>query len=70
MIVMRDTTGITVKRVIQDENHVRIGVTVTTMWVDGKARTIRTIGKPHDEHTLNELSDLLLELERLARLGK
>ena len=35
MLIMTDNTGVTIKRRIQDVNHVRIGVTQTAIWVDG-----------------------------------
>jgi len=66
MLVMRDTTGVTVKRVVQDMNHVRLGVTLVTLWVDGKKRRQKKLSKPSVEYTINEVSDLLLELESLA----
>jgi hypothetical protein len=66
-IIMRDTTGITIKRTIQSENHVRIGVFDIVLWVDGVRRNVRKIGKPHNEFTINECSDLLEELDRLER---
>lgn len=64
MIVLTDTTGITVKRRIQDRNHVRIGVTETALWYDGTRRSVRDNHKPHCEFTLNELQDLLNEVPR------
>ena len=70
MIVITDTTGITVKSTIDDTDHVRIGTTQTACWVDGTRRNIREIGKPHCEFTINELMDLLVELEYLKRMGR
>lgn len=69
MLVITDTTGVTVKRVIQDSDHVRLGVTLMTLWVDGKKRRQKTLSKPSVEYTINELSDALRELEYLAGLG-
>jgi len=66
MIVIQDTTGITIKKTIDDANHVRIGVTQTVLWVDGVRRNVRDNHKPHCEFTVNELNDLLCELRRLT----
>ena len=69
MICITDSTGITLKNRIQDENHVRIGITQIALWVDGTRRSIRSIGerygKPWCEFTMNELLDLLAELDEL-----
>lgn len=35
MIILVDTTGITAKHTINDEDHVRVGVTQISLWVDG-----------------------------------
>lgn len=62
MIILKDTTGIIVKRRIQDVNHVRIGVCTTALWFDDCRRSIRNNHKPHCEFTINELQDLLNEI--------
>lgn len=62
MIILTDTTGITVKRRIQDIDHVRIGVLTTALYFDNYRRSIRKNHKPHCEFTLNELQDLLNEI--------
>jgi hypothetical protein len=68
MLVMTDRTGITVKNTIDDADHVRIGVTRVTFWVNGEARTLAAIQKPHVEHTVNDLQDMLTELNVLRQL--
>lgn len=68
MLIIQDTTGITIKRRIQDSNHVRIGVTQTAMWLMGARRFVRENGKPHCEFTLNECEDLLKEMEYQERM--
>lgn len=77
MIVITDSTGVTIKKRINDSDHVRIGITQIALWVDGTRRAVRDIGerygKPRCELTLNELSDLLAKLEELqswAKYGK
>ncbi len=67
MLVIRDLIGpyFTIKSTVNDENHVRIGLTVITLWVDGKIRRKKELSKPPVELTLNELSDLLIELKSL-----
>ena len=65
MLIIRDTTGVTIKRTMTNEDHVRIGVLRTILWRGGIARGIRVIGKPHDEFDINDCAELLAELERL-----
>ena len=70
MICITDSTGVTVKSRIQDENHVRIGITQISLWVDGTRRSVRDIAakvivKPWCEFTINEMEDLLGELHEL-----
>ena len=67
MLILTDSSGVTVKRTIQSENHVRIGILQTALWVDGVRRAIRPIGKPGCEYSLNDCSDLLAELDSLER---
>ena len=67
MIILIDTTGITVKGAIGDEDHVRIGVTQTALHVDGVRRAIRDNTKPHVELTINDLVDLHEEVQRMKR---
>jgi len=67
MIVLTDTTGITIKRFIGDANHARVGILQTALWVDGVRRGIRPIGKPGCEYTMNDCSDLLAELDCMER---
>jgi len=68
MLVITDTTGITVKNTIDDADHVRLGVTLITFWVNGEKRTQSVMSKPHAEHSVNELQDMLSELNVLIRL--
>lgn len=65
MLVLYDTTGITVKHRIQDYDHVRIGVLQTSIWKSGRRRNIRDNQKPHVEHDGNDFADLLAEMDRL-----
>jgi hypothetical protein len=65
MLIIRDTTGVTIKRAITDADHVRIGVLQTILWRGGAARGVRATGKPHGEFDLNDCEDLLAELESL-----
>ncbi len=67
MLILRDGTGVTIKRTIESENHVRIGVFQMILWVDGVARSVRYSGKPHNEFTISDCIDLLEELERLEK---
>jgi hypothetical protein len=68
MLIIQDTTGITIKRTIQSGNHARIGIFETALWVDGVRRSVRRIRKPHVEFTLKDCSNLLDELEDLDRM--
>lgn len=64
MVIIRDKTGITVKRRIDDIHHVRIGLFEVRYWnKDGRCVRTKDIGKPHDEHTVGELADMLFEVE-------
>jgi len=69
VICITDSTGITLKNRIDDENHIRIGITQIALWVDGTRRGISDIGarfgKPWCEFTINELSDLLSDLDEI-----
>ena len=65
MLIIRDTTGVTIKRTSGDMDHVRIGVFQTTLWQGGIARRIRYSGKPHGEFDMNDCAKLLTELESL-----
>jgi hypothetical protein len=65
MLIIRDTTGVTIKRSIQTADHVRIGVLRITLWRGGVARGVRDIGKPHGDFDINDCADLLTELENL-----
>ena len=69
MIILRDTTGVTVKRRIQDLNHVRFGVTQRAFWSDGVRRCVSDMPKPHGELTIDDCIDALVAMERLARLS-
>ena len=64
MIVLYDTTGITIRGHMNTSDHVRIGVTQITLWKHGIGRH-RPIDKPHVEFNGNDFNDLLTELERL-----
>lgn len=70
MLIMTDTTGVTIKRTIQSANHVRIGVLQTALWVGGVRRSIRETGKPHVEFDINDCNNLLNELEYLERVSR
>ncbi len=63
MLIIRDDTGVMIKRRIQDTNHVWIGVTQTTIWIDGVKRFVRDNTKPYGEFNINDCADLLEELE-------
>ena len=65
MLILRDNTGVTIKRTIGDADHVRIGIFHTTLWRGGANRKIRYNGKPHGEFDINDCMDLLTELEQL-----
>lgn len=71
MIVLTDSSGVTIKDTIDDSDHVRIGILKITFWVDDERRNVQNIGhrfgKPGCEFTLNELSDLLAELRELQK---
>ena len=71
MIVLTDSTGVTVKSTVNNADHVRIGITQISLWVNGTRRSVRNIGerygKPGCEFTLNELSDLLSELRHVQQ---
>ena len=66
MLIIRNATGVTIKRSIQTKDLVRIGVLQTTLWRDGIARRIKGIGKPHDEFSIGDCAELLAELESLS----
>ena len=68
MLIIRDTTGVTIKRTIQSMNHVRIGVLQVAFWVNGVRQFVRDIGKPHGEFDINDCADLLEVLEHLERM--
>lgn len=68
MLIIRDTTGVTVKRRIQDCDHVRFGVTEACEWVNGIRRNVRPMPKPHGEITIDECKDALEQMERTARM--
>lgn len=69
MIVLRDTTGFTIKRTIDSLSHIRVGVLQIRFFSKDSDRTVRArkIGKPHNEFTLNEIQDLLEELEKIEK---
>lgn len=68
MIIIPDTTGITIKRRIGDADHVRVGILQTALWIDGVRRFIRNNKKPSVELTINECRDLMEELEHQKRM--
>jgi hypothetical protein len=68
MLILTDSSGVTIKRRIQDTNYVRVGIFQTALWVDGVRRAVRPIGKPGYEYSLNDCSDLLTELDCLERM--
>jgi len=65
MIILTDTTGITVKQQIQDIPHVRLGVHGGLYFFSDSLTSafIRKLDKPAVEYTVNELHDLLVEME-------
>jgi hypothetical protein len=65
MLIIRDTTGVTIKRAITDADHVRIGVLRIILWRGWAAPRVRAIGKPHGEFSIDDCGDLLAELESL-----
>ena len=65
MVIIQDTTGITIKRDTYLTDHVRIGIFKITLWKNGVRRSIRDLTRPHCEVTINECQDLLSELERM-----
>jgi len=65
MLIMRDSTGVTIKRFVTAADHVRIGVCQTALWKGGVVRGVRDVGKPHGEFDINDCADLLAELESL-----
>ena len=67
MVILTDSSGVTIKRRIQDANHVRVGILQTALWVDGVRRAVRPTGIPHVEFTINDCTDLLAELDRAER---
>jgi len=69
MLILPDTTGLTIKRKIQDANHVRVGITQTALWVDGVRRSVRENRIVWVELTINDCSDLLEEMEYLERIS-
>ncbi len=68
MVILRDNTGVVVKQTIQSENHVRVGIFQTILWVGGIARSVRYNQMPHNELTINDCANLLKELEYLERV--
>jgi len=62
MLILVDTTGTTIKTRVDDENHVRIGIFQTAVWIDGVRRNIRDNRKPHCELTISDCADLYREL--------
>lgn len=68
MLILPDTTGITIKRTIQSEDYVRVGIFQSALWVGGVRRSVRILTKPSVEFTINDCSDLLEELECLERM--
>jgi hypothetical protein len=68
-LVQRDSTGITVKRCVQDYLHVRIGIFTVSFWGTYCIYN-EPIKKPHDEFTLNELRNLLEKCEKMYERRK
>jgi len=66
MLIIRYKNGIIIKRCIEDENHVRIGVLTSSFWINGTSRNIAQLYKPHNEYTVGELQSLLEQLERIT----
>jgi len=68
MLIIRDATGVTIKRSVQTKDFVRIGALQTTLWRGGIARRVKSIGKPHGEFSIDDCAKLLAELESLPRV--
>ncbi len=66
MLILVDNTGVTIKTRVDVENHIRIGILQTAVWIDGVRRNIRDNRKPHCELTLNDCADLLKELDYMT----
>ena len=66
MLILVDNMGVTIKTRVDDENHVRIGVFQTSVWIDGVRRNIRDNRKPHCELTISDCDDLYKELVCMA----
>jgi hypothetical protein len=63
MIILPGKTSITVKDTVDSVNHVEIGVLRITFWVNGEARGITKIRRPHGEFTINDFKDLMQTLQ-------
>lgn len=62
MLIIRDNMGVTIKRRIQDVNHIRIVATQAALFIDGIPRAWK-IEKPSGEFSLDDCAELLDELE-------
>lgn len=69
LLIIEDISGLTIKRTIEDQDYVRVGITQVSLWKNGQKRNVRdigkTFGKPSCKFTINECHDLLVELEGL-----
>lgn len=64
MIILVTGTETVVKRKIQDQDHVHISSLNIHLWKNGVSN-LRPLQKPDVEYSINDLSDLLEELERI-----
>lgn len=67
MIILRDSIGsLTIKRKIDDADHVRLGIFEVRHWIDGEPRRIAKMTKPPGEFSIDELGDMYDELLELG----
>ena len=62
MIILPDTTGLTIKSTIQDENHVRLDNNNVRFWVCGSCQEVEGLDKPWTEQSINDCHDYLTRL--------
>ena len=68
MIILTDTSGLTIKEIIQENDHVRINETGMSFWVNDERQRVTTLDKPYVELTLNDFQDALDEMRELQIL--
>jgi hypothetical protein len=68
MIILTDTTGITIKRCIDDTQYVRLSLFHIRFFnfpsYEGCMKEL-PLEKPHNEFSISEMEELLNKLERL-----